>query len=174
MTRAYYPGCSMSGTERAYEGSLLAVSETLGTGLNELDDWNCCGASALASVDEDRAFALGARNLALTESRVQGEAPVDPVAARTGCYRALLEAERSMAEQQAVANRIDGALQAVGLRYDGRARVRHPIDMVVNDIGLERISRSGPRDPPGGGMKTLVTTARAAASIRPGFKGVRT
>jgi len=28
-------------------------------------------------------------------------------------------------EQQAVANRIDGALQAVSLRYDGRARVRH-------------------------------------------------
>ena len=35
--------------------------------VEELDDWNCCGATAYMSVDEVQAFALAARNLALAE-----------------------------------------------------------------------------------------------------------
>ena len=37
------------------------------------------------------------------------------------------------------ADRVGGALQAVGLDYEGRARPRHPLDVLVNDVGLERI-----------------------------------
>lgn len=140
MRYAYYPGCSMSGTGRAYEESLLAVLETLGAGLDELDDWNCCGASAWSSVDEDKALALSARNLALAEGRTQGPAPVDLVTPCAGCFRALLAASRSLEERGAAAGRIDGALQVVGLRYDRRVRVRHVLDMLVNDVGLETIT----------------------------------
>ena len=73
----YYPGCSGKGVGRAYEESLLAVFEHLGAGLDELEDWNCCGATAWPSVDEDQAIALAARNLALAEDRAPGAGPVD-------------------------------------------------------------------------------------------------
>jgi heterodisulfide reductase subunit B len=140
MRYAYYPGCSAKGVGRAYEESLLAVFEGLDSGLDELDDWNCCGATAWPSVDEDKARALSARNLALAESARPGPEPADLVAACAGCYRALLGTERSLAESSAAAARIDGALGAIGLRRDGRARVRHPLDVLVNDVGLDRIS----------------------------------
>ena len=39
----------------------------LGAGLDELDDWNCCGATAYWAVDQMKAFAMTARNLALAE-----------------------------------------------------------------------------------------------------------
>ena len=55
MSYSYYPGCSANGTGRPYEESLLAVFETLGTGLDALDDWNCCGATAYPSTDWRRA-----------------------------------------------------------------------------------------------------------------------
>lgn len=78
-----------------------------------------------------------------------------------------------MEERQAVANGIDGAVHAVARRFDGRARVRHPIVMLVNGVGLERISPSGPRDPPGGKDEgARLDGAGAVASIRPGSKGV--
>ena len=136
---AYYPGCSAKGVGRAYEESLLAVFEHLGAGLEELEDWNCCGATAWPSVDESQANALAARNLALTEEGAPGDGPVDLVAACSGCYRALVRAGTVLHERGEEAERLGGALAAIGLDYAGRVRTRHPLDILVNEIGLDRI-----------------------------------
>ena len=40
----YYPGCSLKGGSRAYEESILPVFKEIGMPLEELEDWNCCGA----------------------------------------------------------------------------------------------------------------------------------
>ncbi len=139
MTYAYFPGCGSKGTGRPYEESLLAVFDALGSGLDALDDWNCCGATAYPAVDMAQAVALGARNLALAEKAKPGPRPVDVVAPCAGCYRALLKSEKAMAEGGELAERVGNALGAAGLRYRGHAQVRHPLDVLVNDIGLERI-----------------------------------
>jgi heterodisulfide reductase subunit B len=136
----YYPGCSAKGVGRAFTESLDAVFEHLGTGLDEIEDWNCCGATAWPSVDEDQAFALSARNLALAEDRAPDAGPVDVLASCTGCYRALLKTEHVLAEPGPTADKIGGALAAIGLDYEGRARARHPVDILVNEIGLDAIS----------------------------------
>ena len=140
MDYAYYPGCSLKGSSNAYEESLLAVFETLGVGLDELDDWNCCGATAYAAVDQTKAFAMAARNLALAEETAAGPGPVDLVAPCAGCYMTLLRTQRYLNKHRSVADTIEGALEAGGLHYDGRVRVRHPLDVLVNDIGLERVA----------------------------------
>ncbi len=140
MRYPYYPGCSVGGTAKAYEESLLAVLEAFGRGLAELDDWNCCGASAAPSIDEDRAIALSARNLAIAEEQAEDSAPIDLLTPCAGCYRALLAAQHSLEQRPAVARRIDGALQAIGLRYDRRVHVRHVLDVLANEIGTEAIS----------------------------------
>jgi heterodisulfide reductase subunit B len=58
------------GLGRAYEESLLPVMKHLGVELQELDDWNCCGATAYMAVDEVKACVLAARNLAWRRSKV--------------------------------------------------------------------------------------------------------
>ena len=151
MSYAYYPGCSAKGTGRAYEESLYAVFGALGTGLDELEDWNCCGASGYPAVDAVKAAALSARNLALAEGARPGPDPVDILAPCAGCYRAMLKTEQTLAGGGAVAARVGGALGAAGLRYEGRARVRHPLDVLVNDIGLDRIAEAAVR--PLGGLR---------------------
>ena len=75
MSYTYYPGCSAKGTGRSYEESLRAVFGALGTGLDELEDWNCCGASGYPAVDAAKAVALSARNLALAEGARPGPEP---------------------------------------------------------------------------------------------------
>ncbi|MGZ4187126.1 MAG: CoB--CoM heterodisulfide reductase iron-sulfur subunit B family protein [Solirubrobacteraceae bacterium] len=142
MNYAYYPGCSLKDSSNAYEESLLAVFETLGVSLDELDDWNCCGATAYAAVDQMKAFAMAARNLALAERTASGTAPVDLVAPCAGCYMTLLKTQRYLKKHQSVADGIEGALEAAGLRYSGQVRVRHPLDLLVNDIGLERVAEA--------------------------------
>jgi heterodisulfide reductase subunit B len=136
---AYYPGCSADGVGRAFTESLHAVFEHLGTGLDELEDWNCCGATAWPSVDQNQAYALAARNLALAEDRAPGAGPVDVVASCTGCYRSLLKAQDALTTPGATQAKLGGALAAIGLDFEGRARARHPVDILLNEIGLDRI-----------------------------------
>jgi len=62
---AYFPGCSLRATGVAYEESLLTLFRLLDLPLEELRDWNCCGATSYMSIDEESAFQLSARNLAL-------------------------------------------------------------------------------------------------------------
>lgn len=142
MRYTYFPGCGAEGTGRPYEESLLAVFEALGSGLDVLDDWNCCGATAYPSINLDQAAALCTRNLALAEAAHPGQGPVDVLAPCAGCYRALVRTEKTMSEGGGTAQRVRSALDAVGLSYHGQARPRHPLDVLVNDIGLEHIKAS--------------------------------
>ena len=142
MTYRYFPGCSLKSSGRAYEESLLTVFRALDVSLEELEDWNCCGATSYMSVDEVQAFALAARNLGLAEqSATAGEGVTDIVAPCNACYLVLLKTQRYMGEHPDLAQKVRAGLQAVGLRYEGRVRVRHPLDVLVNDIGLDQIKK---------------------------------
>jgi heterodisulfide reductase subunit B len=82
------------------------------------------------------ALALAARNLALAEA--QGSA--DLVAPCSACYLVLAKARRFLAEEPALKARVDAALEGSGLRYGGTVRLRHPLDVLVHDVGLPRIA----------------------------------
>ena len=43
---AYYPGCSLESMAKGYNVSGVEVAGALGLELNEIRDWNCCGATA--------------------------------------------------------------------------------------------------------------------------------
>lgn len=65
MKYAYYPGCSIEKNAAAYGDSFKAVADVLSQEINELDDWNCCGATEYLSIDPLPGYSLIARNLAL-------------------------------------------------------------------------------------------------------------
>eukprot|EP01022_Parablepharisma_sp_SALTPOND_P023866 TRINITY_DN5221_c0_g4_i1.p2 TRINITY_DN5221_c0_g4~~TRINITY_DN5221_c0_g4_i1.p2 ORF type:complete len:297 (-),score=116.49 TRINITY_DN5221_c0_g4_i1:196-1086(-) len=92
MTKvSYYPGCSLEATARDYAESIEGVTSALGVELVELNDWNCCGASAAHSLDHRAALNLGARNLALA---AKGPSPlVVPCAL---CYNRLASARHEL------------------------------------------------------------------------------
>lgn len=135
MKYNYFPGCSLRGTGRAYEESLLPVFRHLGIELEELDDWNCCGATAYMSVDERSACILAARNLALAEKA--GNRPL--VAPCSACYLVLGKAQHLYREYPAVADRVTRALRRAHLTLGPETSVRHPLDILLHDVGLEAI-----------------------------------
>jgi heterodisulfide reductase subunit B len=130
----YYPGCSLRGTGKAYEESLLAVFKALGVELEELEDWNCCGATAYMSIDEMDAFALAGRNLALAEGK-----KLDLLAPCNACYLVLNKAQRYISEYPKVAKLLEHGFKAAGLTYHGTTKIRHPLDILINDIGVDEI-----------------------------------
>ena len=143
MSYLYFPGCSLRSTGRPYEESILAVFRKLEIPLTELEDWNCCGATAYFSIDENRAFTLAARNLALAERmNNNGNAGQDLMAPCAACYLALEKTQHYMKTDDGVNREVNAALQRGGFDYHGTTKVRHPLDILVNDIGLDRIAKS--------------------------------
>ena len=135
MKYAYYPGCSLRGTGRAYEESLLAAFAALGIEVEELPDWNCCGATTYLSFDEPTSYALAARNLALAQSM-----QMEVIAPCAACYLVLNKTQRYMHEYPDIKLVVTRALESIGLKCDGHVRVRHPLDVLVNDFGLKEIA----------------------------------
>ncbi len=135
MKYAYYPGCSLEAGSAAYDLSVRAVMAQLGLQLDELDDWNCCGATEYFSQDELVASSVIARNLALVDS--DHNQLVAPCAA---CYLNLRKTDKLMADHPDMNAKISQALGAGGLKYDpGRVEVRHLLEVLYNDVGEEAI-----------------------------------
>ncbi len=141
MKYIYYPGCSLKSTGKLYEESLLAVFDALGMEYAELEDWNCCGATAYMAVDERKAFALAARNMALAEEQLKSEPEVNIVSPCSACYMVLLKTQKFLEEHPDDKAAIVKALKESGLNYTGKARVRHPLDVFINDIGEKEITK---------------------------------
>jgi heterodisulfide reductase subunit B len=112
--------------------------------LEELRDWNCCGATAYMAVNEVKSFALSARNLALAEK--QGEPAqngmVQLVAPCSACYAGIIKTQRYLAENADIRKRVEKGLSDASLTYSGRVQIRHPLDVLINDIGFERIKEA--------------------------------
>jgi heterodisulfide reductase subunit B2 len=134
---AYYPGCSAKATGASYEESLLSVARTLGIDLEEIDDWNCCGATAYFSVREKLAMAISARNLALAEQ--QGK---DIVAPCSACYLGLAKANKYLKEFPETRKTVCGALNAAGLEYDGTVEVLHALEIFIQEPMLSKVKAS--------------------------------
>jgi heterodisulfide reductase subunit B len=134
----YYPGCSLLSTGRPYNESVKKVFRQLDISLPELPDWNCCGATAYMNIDEAAAFALAARNLAIAE-RESIETIVTPCPA---CYLVLNKASDYLSRYPELSKKISRGLNAVGLKYEGKVQVRHPLDIIINDVELEKVKSS--------------------------------
>lgn len=135
MKYSYFPGCSLKGLGRAYEESLLPVMRHLGVELVELDDWNCCGATAYMSVDEAKAGVLAARNLAIAEKT----GPRDLLTPCSACYLVLNKTKHNITDFPEIRDSIQRALRSASLGYTGSTKVRHPLDILVHDVGLDVI-----------------------------------
>ncbi|MBN2556927.1 MAG: CoB--CoM heterodisulfide reductase iron-sulfur subunit B family protein [Anaerolineales bacterium] len=138
MRYAYYPGCSITRSARAYADSTEAVAGPLGIELVEIDDWNCCGATEYIAINKSAAYALVGRNLALA-------AEIDDVSTLTApcsaCYLNLKKVDRYMGKYPDLGERTNTALAAGGLHYKpGALEVKHLLDVITEDVGMETIA----------------------------------
>jgi heterodisulfide reductase subunit B len=140
MKYTYYPGCSLHGACGPYDTSLKRVMTLLGHELEELDDWNCCGATMYMSVRETVALSVSARNLALAEKA--GSTLMAPCSA---CYTTLMKTNRYLRDVPKMREQVAEALAEADMSYNMTVKVRHPLDIIVNDIGLDSVVRKAKR-----------------------------
>jgi heterodisulfide reductase subunit B len=143
MNYLYYPGCSLTGTAREYNTSTAVLMAALGARLTELEKWTCCGASAAAATSHLLTDALPAVNLAIAEAMDAEQAVLVPCSA---CYLNLKRVENEVyGHAQRLAD-VNALLAETGLHLEGKARVRHLLDVLSRDVGAEALQRRVTRD----------------------------
>jgi heterodisulfide reductase subunit B len=128
----------MESSGRAYRDSINSIMEPLDLHFEEIDDWNCCGATEYLGISLIPAYSLIARNLALAAKQKNGTRTV--IAPCSACYLNLAKADYYMQERPVLGEKVNEALAAGGLEYKpGTLDVRHLIDVLVYDVGLDTI-----------------------------------
>jgi heterodisulfide reductase subunit B len=142
QTYSYYPGCSLERNAAAYHDSLMAVAEALDLHFEEVEDWNCCGATEYITIDLLPAYALVSRNLALAAKRCNGSSyPL--VAPCSACFLNLKKTDHYMVESPDLSRQVNQALAAGGLYYEpGSVQVKHLLETIVEDVGFEKVGRA--------------------------------
>jgi heterodisulfide reductase subunit B2 len=136
MRYGFFPGCTYKGSA-GYKESTEAVSQILDTELVEIEGWNCCGATSYWSLEDLPALVLPARVMALAEK--QGFEEVVNVC--NACYSTLRKAQDKLAGDEELTAQVNVALAEEGLRYTGGTRIRHYMEVLVNDLDPQEIRK---------------------------------
>jgi len=131
MKYAYYPGCSAHSTARDMHESAIAVAGALDIDLVEPAGWTCCGATAAHQTDRVLAASLPTANL--LKVRDMG---LDMIANCAACYNRMKMANHEVSTDPAMRKKVS---DAVGRDYDGSVKVRHIVEVLLDDVGLDVI-----------------------------------
>jgi len=111
----------------------------LGIQLNEIPDWNCCSASiGYAGGGELPRLALSARNIALSEKHHPGQ---DVVATCAACWLATREVDERLKKEPELMAEANEALKEGGLTFKGEKKVRHFVEVLIEDIGYDEMKK---------------------------------
>lgn len=130
MKIGFYPGCSLTGSSREYNESVVAVAKALDIELVEINDWNCCGATAAHAMNEELSLSLPARILAMAEKQGLTEVVV-PCAA---CYNRLKVTQHELEDDTKRSRVID----ILKMPYQGSSSIINVLQL-LEMYGVENI-----------------------------------
>jgi len=133
MSFALFPGCVVQSEQYAFEISARETLPTLGIQIKELDGLSCCGYS-LKNVSIPAWFYMSARNLALAEKN-----GIDLLPLCNGCNLSFREVKNYLDEDTNLRERINSLLSMEGLKYTGKAKSWHILEVFNQVVGLEKI-----------------------------------
>jgi heterodisulfide reductase subunit B len=135
MQVGYYPGCSLESSAKEFDLSLRAIFQEMEISLQQIPDWNCCGASPAHSLNEELAMALPYSNLVKAEEaglkRILSPCPA--------CYSHMKHTHEKVGKDPSLADRLP---KIVGKKYQGSVVSKHLLDFIKEDIGLKRLKSS--------------------------------
>ncbi|MCW5606421.1 MAG: CoB--CoM heterodisulfide reductase iron-sulfur subunit B family protein [Burkholderiales bacterium] len=138
MTKvAYYPGCALEGSGGPYDRSTRALVKALGLEMENLRDWNCCGAMEVKNVHPMLQTYMSARNMAIAAEKMGLKTVMAPC---NGCYHNLKKAEyecstsdETMRTVQELAQKADDPV------YRGDVRTLHLLEWLMEEPGPDGI-----------------------------------
>jgi heterodisulfide reductase subunit B len=129
-------GCAIPYRVSSYEISARRTLHKLGVELVEMPEFNCCGLP-LDPVSHETMLVLAARNLALAERE-----GLDIITLCPGCAGTLKKVNKMLKDDDASRGKINSHLKKAGLEFKGTVNAKHLMQVLVEDVGLEKIKDS--------------------------------
>jgi len=136
-TYALFLGCTIPARQPHYELSARKALAKLGIELVDLENMTCCAPPPLQSIDLETSLAISAYNICLAE-----EADLNMVTLCTGCFESLAMTNNLLKEKEELRERVNKILSNVGKEFKGNKEVRHYLQVLMKDIGVDQLKRS--------------------------------
>jgi len=131
---AYFPGCSLHSSSELYDVQCKSVLAKLDIALREIADWNCCGATSAAKVNDFLALALPARNLGIADATGLAEIMIPC----SSCYSRMLVAKERLAADPALAADVNAEL---GAKVTGAIKVSSILEVLLPKVRSGEVAR---------------------------------
>ena len=137
---AYYPGCALEGTGHAYNRSTKALGKKLGLKLNEVKNWNCCGAMEVKNIDPKLQTYLSSRVMSIAANEMGCDTVMAPC---NGCYHNLKKAEYDLAHDSQSVDVVGKLSEKAGHETykAGQIETIHALDWIKDTIGEDGIRK---------------------------------
>jgi len=130
----YFPGCSLKDTAKNFESSALYVMEKLGTPLEELERWNCCGTVSSLTTDDLMHHLASVRNLI----RVQDLGQAELVTLCAMCYNTLARSAQRINADPEERDKINQFMDRE-CDYEGNVRILHLLQVLKERIDWSKL-----------------------------------
>lgn len=132
---AYFPGCVAKGSAREVEDSMRTLVKSLGIELIDMPGASCCGAGIMKQANRKLQLALNARTFAMAE-----EMSLDVLTPCASCQGNMYEDLATLLGDEPLRGEINEVLaKTSGLQFKGELKMRHLLQVLVEDIGLDTI-----------------------------------
>ncbi|PKB72702.1 MAG: hypothetical protein BZY75_05610 [SAR202 cluster bacterium Io17-Chloro-G7] len=135
MKYAFFPGCvSRGGCPELYQAAKL-ICQRLGIELQEMPGASCTGAGVLQEKNEFLGDTLNARTFAMAE-----DLGLQIMTICSTCQGVMSQANFRMRKDPEYLARVNKELAEEGLEYKGTADPKHLLWVMIEDVGLEKLT----------------------------------
>lgn len=136
---AYYPGCALEGSGGPYDKSTRVLVKALGLEMENIADYNCCGAMEVKNIHPMLQTYLSSRVMALASQEMGVDTVMAPC---NGCYHNLKKAEYETATSEKTMQTVQELAQkAEDPVYQGDVRTLHLLEWLMEELGTEGIKQ---------------------------------
>lgn len=129
---ALFLGCTTPTQVLQYELSSRWICKQLGIELIDIEDFVCCGINQ-TNISIEAGLLLASMNLALAEKK-----GLDIMTLCAACTGQLAEAVEKLKDPE-TRDQVNTKLKTIGLKYEGKVRIKHISRVLYEDIGVDRL-----------------------------------
>jgi heterodisulfide reductase subunit B len=130
-------GCWVPSRQPSVEAASRKILDKFGIAVRDMEGVSCCPDPVVTErLQREMWLALAARNLSIAE-----EMGMDMVTVCNGCYETLFEAIEMLKTNEGLRASAEKALARVGRRLPVKTSLKHIIEVLGQDVGIDKIEK---------------------------------
>ncbi len=130
---SYYPGCTLKTKAKDLDKYARMSARALGIELNEIDEWQCCGAVYPMATDEIATRLSSVR--ALDAAKQRGE---ELITLCSACHHVIKRVNKDMKDKRDIRVNVNNYLQ-LNEDYAGETYVTHYLEMLRDEVRFSKL-----------------------------------